>query len=218
MSRPSPRLPRVRTSARVDVHQPRGLRSLGRSQSDQTPEQGRGRGAAALALVVAAAIGLLPIGQSATAQSTRAQSAPVSATTPATTPTTTLALPSPVEYATKAFDFIERYGLRRKDVDWAGIRQRAEERVLSARTIADTYPVIADTLKALGDRHSSFQRPPDAVLLTSGRYSGYGFTAVWPQRTVVTLTTGGPAALAGLRLGDRIDLVDGRIQIGRAHV
>ena len=140
-----------------------------------------------------------------------AQSTPDSASVTTTLTPTTVALPTPVEYATKAFDFIERYALRRNAVDWPTIRQRAEERVRPARSIPDTYAIISDTLKALGDRHSSFQKPPDAVLLTSGRYSGYGFTAVWPQRTVVTLTTGSPAAQAGLKLGDRIDLVDGKI-------
>ena len=123
-------------------------------------------------------------------------------------PTTTLALPSPAEYTAQALDFIERYALRRAAVDWSTIRADAERRAAGAATVADTHGIIAGVLKALGDRHSSFQRPPDAIRLSVGRITGYGFTAVWPQRTVILVAGGSPAALAGLRVGDRIEKVN----------
>ena len=131
------------------------------------------------------------------------------AITPATT-TTTLALPSPPEYAARALDFIERYALKRTSVDWATIRADAERKATAAATIAYTYDIIASVLKSLGDRHSSFQRPPDAVRLSVGKVTGYGFTAVWPQLIVITVAPGSPAAVAGLVVGDRIDKVDAK--------
>ena len=119
------------------------------------------------------------------------------------------ALPNPQAYATLALDFIEQTAYKVPAVDWTAIRAKATERIVRAQTIADTYPIIADTLKGLGDRHSSFTRPPEAVTQTAGRYNGFGFLAVAPSRVVITVVPNSPAALAGLRIGDRIDLVDG---------
>lgn len=135
---------------------------------------------------------------------------PAQTVTGTVAPTTTVALPSPPEYTARALDFIERYALKRTSVDWATIRADAERKATAAATIADTYDIIASVLKSLGDRHSSFQRPPDAVRLSVGKVTGYGFTAVWPQLIVITVAPGSPAATAGLAVGDRIDKVDGK--------
>ncbi len=138
-------------------------------------------------------------------------------TTPAQTTTTTTppaeAPPplTPSSYAGDALDFIERYAYRVPTVDWPAIRARAEAKAAGARTITDTYPVITEAVKALGDRHSSFTKPVDATVQTQGNFNGFGFLASMPSRVVVTVAPGGPAARGGLRVGDRIDRVNGQV-------
>lgn len=139
-------------------------------------------------------------------------------TTPAqTTTTTTTAAPevaaelTPATYVGDALSFIERYAYRVPSIDWPAIRARAEAKAVAARTITDTYPVIAEAVKALGDRHSSFTKPVDATVQTQGNFNGFGFLASMPSRVVVTIAPGGPAARAGLRFGDRIDKVNGQV-------
>ncbi len=146
--------------------------------------------------------------------------APAAATPPPTPPPTappTVAV-SPQQYVAIALDFVEQQSLRRRKVDWAGIRMRAEQRASKATSIAETHPIIVETLAALGDRHSSFQPPVQADQLLQGKVNGYGFVASWPQRVVVSISTGGPAATAGLKLRDRIDLVQGRKPVGVSGV
>lgn len=147
------------------------------------------------------------------ALSAQADAGPVSTATtaiPAAANPSGPILPTPLAYARIALDFIEQAAYRVPLVDWAAVRARAEQRVESAATIADTYPIITDALKGLGDRHSSFTGPPQAVQQTAGKYNGFGFLAVLPSRIVVTVAPGSPAELAGLLVGDRIDKVDGR--------
>lgn len=130
-------------------------------------------------------------------------------TTPTSNPTVAVS-PTPTEYVAVALDFIEARAYKRSTVDWPAIRRRAEQLGALAPSIADTYPVIIDVVKALSDKHSSFTRPPEAVRQTAGRYNGFGFLAVWPSRQVVNVAEGSPAAQAGLVIGDRIEKVDGR--------
>jgi carboxyl-terminal processing protease len=123
---------------------------------------------------------------------------------------TTVALPSPQVYLQFALDFIENQSLARKSVAWEQLRSAAEQSGKQARTIDETYPIINRTLAGLKDKHASFRPPVRATEITQGVANGYGFLASWPSRVVVSITDGGPAATAGLQLGDRIELVEGR--------
>jgi carboxyl-terminal processing protease len=158
--------------------------------------------AGALALFALAICGLSPtFGAAAVAQQ----------------PTPTISV-TPTEYLRQALDFIEAQALRRSKVDWATIRSTAETRVKKATALSDTYPIITDVFKQLGDPHSSFRAPAKATEITTGQANGYGFLASWPDRTVVSLTDGGPAATAGLRLRDQIELIEGRKPVGSRQV
>ncbi len=137
--------------------------------------------------------------------------------TAAPSPVATVPL-SPQRYLSLALDFIQQQSLRRANVDWVAIRARAEARGASTATLADTYPIITDTLKALNDPHASFRPPARSTEITQGQANGYGFLASWPQRIVVSLASGGPAATAGLRLGDRIDLIEAKAPTGKNQV
>ena len=136
--------------------------------------------------------------------------APVAETTASPTTTAAPGPLTPVAYVADVLAFIERYAYRVPLVDWPAIRVRAEAKAVGAVTIADTYPIVIEAVKALGDKHSSFTKPVDAVKQTAGNYTGFGFLASMPSRVVVTIAPGGPAARAGLRVADRIDKVDGK--------
>ena len=123
------------------------------------------------------------------------------------TPSTPLA---PTEYVREALDFIAATAFRLGGIDWRAIRLEAEAKARLAPSTEDAYEVIVDTLKAINDKHSSFTRPPQAELQTTGSYNGYGFVAVWPSKIVVTVANGSPSAKAGLRTGDRIAKIDGK--------
>ncbi len=152
--------------------------------------------------VACAAIALAALAGVIRPEPARAQNA---STPPITSPPIT-----PGQYVAIALDFIEARAYKRPTVDWAGIRLRAEQLAGAAPTLAETHPIIADAVKALNDKHSSFTRPPDAARQTAGRYNGFGFLAVWPSRQVVTVADASPAARSGLQIGDRIDKLDGK--------
>ena len=169
------------------------------------------------ALGVAAVVGAVSLAVPATAQSpdTSPTIAPVSPSLPPATPpdaTTTTVAPSitPTTYVADALAFIERYGFRVPLIDWSSIRARAEQRASLALSISDTHPIIAEAVKALGDKHSSFIRPPEAATQTQGQYTGFGFLASMPSRIVITVAPGSPADRSGLKLGDRVDKVNGQ--------
>jgi carboxyl-terminal processing protease len=160
-----------------------------------------------MSLVMSLAVAL-PLDSAATVSAPTTVPATVSATIPATISTATPAI-APTEYVKIALDFIEQQALRRSKVDWPKIRATAEQKASSAADLPATYPIIREALTGLADRHSSFQPPPDAARLTQGKVNSYGFVATWPDRIVVSLSTGGPAQQAGLKLRDRIDQVQG---------
>ncbi len=164
---------------------------------------------AGFVFLTAATMGVTPVAAAQTAST---------AQTTQTTQTASTIPVNPTDYLAFALNFIETHSLRKASVDWATIRAKAEVRGRTARTVADTYPIISDTLKQLQDPHASFRPPAKSTEITQGQANGYGFLATWPQRIVVSLTDGGPAVSAGLRLGDRIDLVEGRAPTGSNRV
>ncbi len=164
----------------------------------------------ALTIGVALSSGLIGVAASTNAAEVHgvvSASSPVRAQTDATP--TTIAV-TPVSYVNEALDFIEQMSFRKSTLDWKSIRTAAEAKAAAATTIGAAHDIIADVIKTMDDRHSSFTRPPQAQLQSTGNYSGFGFVAVWPSRTVVTVATGSPASKAGLRLGDRITKINGK--------
>ena len=156
----------------------------------------------------AGSIGVAPSTNAVGIRGVVVASAPIPTQTD-TTPTT-VAVTTPLSYVNEALDFIEQMSFRKSTLDWKSIRANAEAKARSATSIDAAHDIIADAIKTMDDKHSSFTRPPQAQLQATGNYSGFGFVAVWPSRTVVTVAQGSPAFKAGLRLGDRITKIDGR--------
>lgn len=160
-------------------------------------------------------VSVLVFSTAAASLTTQAQTPDTFPPPPATPPSTpnSTASPNPpatpISYVADALAFIERYGYRVPLVDWAAIRARAEQRAQTAVTIPDTHAVLIDAVRALGDKHSTFVRPPEAAIQSQGQYTGFGFLASAPSRIVITVAPGSPAEKGGLRLGDRIDRVNG---------
>lgn len=138
----------------------------------------------------------------ATAQTTDTAPAPVVAV---------IAAPSPQQYLAGALDFIERQAYRKSKINWPEVRSSAERDGTFATTYEAVHPIITKVVAALDDHHSSFTRPLVAVRQTTGNIVSFGFVAQWPSRIVATVSAGGPAERGGLRVGDRIDRVDGKV-------
>ncbi|MFD8145373.1 S41 family peptidase [Streptomyces sp. NPDC059708] len=72
------------------------------------------------------------------------------------------------QYLAHALDVMEAHSVRRDQVDWVLVRRDAFARAESARTPSDTYPVIAEALTELGDRHSYFLTGTEASIQRHG--------------------------------------------------
>ena len=67
--------------------------------------------------------------------------------------------PTPERYATTVFDIAARQGIYAGSELFAATRARAEEAVIHADSIADTYPHIDTVLVAAGGKHSTLVLP-----------------------------------------------------------
>jgi carboxyl-terminal processing protease len=62
-------------------------------------------------------------------------------------------------YVNQTLDIMERYSLRRNEINWPNFRGAVLADVNETATIEDTYPVLRAALKRLGDGHSFFATP-----------------------------------------------------------
>lgn len=83
-------------------------------------------------------------------------------------PTSTLS-PEAALYLDYAVSIMEQYSVRRHEIDWPAFRATTFEQAeaVSARTPAETYPMIVEALERIGDNHSFFQEP--AALLSAAQ-------------------------------------------------
>ncbi|MFF4796047.1 S41 family peptidase [Streptomyces sp. NPDC001276] len=70
--------------------------------------------------------------------------------------------PAARTYLSKALSIMEEHSLKRHQVDWADLRNKAFSQARGAQKPADTYKAIGLALDALGDRHSTFWDPEQA--------------------------------------------------------
>ncbi len=117
--------------------------------------------------------------------------------------------PEAATYLTEALDYIQRYALRSRHIDWETIRSEALARIQDAVAPADTYPVIRWVLSCLGDRHSHLVSPHSRQERQAGKTTSLGFSAVYPEGVIIEVQANSPAELAGLQVRDTITAMNG---------
>jgi C-terminal processing protease CtpA/Prc len=78
------------------------------------------------------------------------------------------AAPDPQTYVRKAVEAMQRYSIRRKEIDWAQFRAATQAQAAAAKSLEDTYPAIRAALERLGDSHSLFLTPAKMKELSGG--------------------------------------------------
>jgi carboxyl-terminal processing protease len=110
----------------------------------------------------------------------------------------------PQEYLENALNWIQTHAVFGENVDWAQARREAFALAPNPQTIADTYPAIRLALQSLNDGYASLDLPS-----SDGPKTNMGLWAISPQNVVITVDPVGPAAHAGVQLGDVIELING---------
>lgn len=116
----------------------------------------------------------------------------------------------PSVYFHLAFFIIRHEALMRDKVDWDAVRREADELRRDARTTRDTYPAIRLVLQRLGDNHSHLATPETVKAHRAGAALSLGLIGLWPESIVAVVAPDGPAAEAGLEVGDIVEAVDGQ--------
>ena len=114
-----------------------------------------------------------------------------------------------------ALDELERHYLRRDQVDWSALRERALVAAAGARTAQETWPALAAAVASLGDRHTEFVTAPSGPPMGIGVGLHVDADGAW---TIVRVNEGGGAAAAGLRSGDRLVALNGAPFTGPADI
>ena len=110
----------------------------------------------------------------------------------------------PSEYLNNALDWLETHAVFGEGVNWAEVRSEALALAPAPQKLADTYPAIRLAIRRLNDGHASLDLP-----VSDRPDTNMGLWAIFPQNVVVHVYPGGPAAQAGVRVGDVIELVNG---------
>ncbi|SIS47397.1 Peptidase family S41 [Zobellia uliginosa] len=69
----------------------------------------------------------------------------------------------PKTYLDSAIDIMQENSIETENVDWKNLRNSAHKRVKEKNTIEETYPIIEDVLRQLGDQHSFFIKKQPAT-------------------------------------------------------
>src|SRR5689334_1844243 len=116
-----------------------------------------------------------------------------------------------MSYLNEALDYIQEYAVRREAIDWLAFRQEITLLCAHAQEPAQTYPALERALERLGDHHSHFRDPESArLLLSQGQACDFGFRMVSPEGVVGLVFPGSSAELAGIRVGDLVETINGQ--------
>src|SRR5690349_6977564 len=128
--------------------------------------------------------------------------------TPVQAPVSELPTPSAkaVAYLNEALDDIQANSVMRDKMDWSAVRKAVLGPDLHAQTPSDTYPLIRNVLRELGDHHSQFLEPEQAKFdqeQASGAQLSI-LSVLYSDRVIRSVEAGSPAADAGAKPGDII--------------
>ncbi len=60
----------------------------------------------------------------------------------------------PLLYLNSAIDIMEKNSIKKESIDWDKLRKSSIEKIKGKESIKQTYPIIEDALKELGDNYS----------------------------------------------------------------
>ena len=112
-------------------------------------------------------------------------------------------------YLTDVLDYIQRYSVKREQIDWVEVREEAMTLASDARTTADTYPAIRMVLKRLDDHHSYLLDPSSVQLAATGQAENVGIRALYPSGMIEMVFPGSSAEAAGIQIGEVIESFEG---------
>jgi hypothetical protein len=112
----------------------------------------------------------------------------------------------PKEYLENALDWIQTHAVFGENVNWPEVRHEALALAPDPQNIIDTYPAIRLALRHLNDSYASLDLPS-----SDGPQTNMGLWAISPQNVVITVDPVGPAARAGVQVGDVIKLINGAL-------
>lgn len=131
--------------------------------------------------------------------------APVSTPTPVPLP--------PAQHVEGAFQWLETHAMMSSNVDWTALRNETAGTIANAQTAADSYPAICKALGKLKDGNAWLLVPS---LEIPNFYTGY--QTLYPEnQVIIRIDSDSPAEKAGLRVGDRIEQVNGQPPIPYAE-
>ena len=113
-------------------------------------------------------------------------------------------------YLTYVLDNIQRFSVKRDQMDWSAWRQEVLAMAEGAQTTADTYPSIVTALKRLNDRHSQFREPAFVQQMNKGLLKDIGIRGIYPTGIVEMIYPGSPAEQVGVQIGEIITAFDDR--------
>ena len=115
--------------------------------------------------------------------------------------------PTPQAYLDTAVDWIAANAAASGDVDWPAVRAEAQSMIAAAQTTTDTYPAVEYVLRQLPGSITWFNTPQDTADL---RHFGLSILATEQGAVVVQIDKDGPAAQAGVKLGDVVEKIEGQ--------
>ncbi len=113
-------------------------------------------------------------------------------------------------YLTYILDNIQRFSVKRDQMDWSAWRQEILAMAADAQTTADIYPAIKTALRQLNDHHSYFLEPAAVQLASQGVSEDIGIRSIYPSGIVEMVFPGSPAEQAGVQIGEIITAFDDR--------
>ena len=129
-------------------------------------------------------------------------------------PTPTLVPLPPAQHVESAFQWLETHAMMKGNVDWTALRNETADLIANAKTTADTRPTICKAIRELKDGNAWLLVPG---LETPNFYTGY--LTLYPEnQVIIIIDPDSPAEKAGLRVGDRIEQVNGHAPIPYAEM